>query len=116
MKDTKTISCQTTGGTLNTCDAFVLEQPEDFSGEALRQFAAILPQHEDFVPLYVEGNNSSAVCLMNTKKLDELPAFKERRFTEKFRIELVRVLNDIDLEPDDHICDLNGVKTYIFRP
>lgn len=99
-----------------SANAFVLEQEENFPSEALQQFTALLDPDASYIGMQVEANNSVALYFIDTRLLDKLTAEEEACLLERFRIQLVKVLNDANLETPDQMYDFAGIKTYLFRP
>ena len=101
-------------------DAFIMEQLEDFSGENLQKFTALLKPDADYISLTMESDNSIAIAFIDVVALDQKWNFEDAievaKAMESFRIQAIEVMNDMTLESENQMCEFAGLSTYLFRP
>lgn len=101
-------------------DAFIMEQLEDFSGENLQKFTALLKPDADYISLTMESDNSIAIAFIDVVALDQKWNFEDAievaKAMESFRIQAIKVMNDMASESENQMCEFAGLSTYLFRP
>lgn len=97
-------------------DAFVLEQPEDFSASALREFTALLDPDGNYICKQVEADNSVALCFIDVKVFEGKTGVDEYNHMVRFENALVELLDDMNLEAYGPMQTVAELQTYLFRP
>lgn len=97
--------------------AYVLEQPEDdyFKGSMLQGLVSVLNPKADYLPLVVEGNNSSAIVMVDQSIFEGILPSAEPAFIREFGRVVRKAMNDMPEKTPDHIYNIGSLRTFWMR-